>query len=234
MGRFAATALAILGLLATATLGQAAEDKRPNIILILADDLGYGDLGCYGQKRFETRSIDRMAKEGLRFTKHYAGSTVCAPSRACLLAGQHTGHVHQRANGNISFRADPQDICVARLLQDAGYATAMIGKSGLSCRTRNGRLPNQKGFEHFFGYGGHEEAHRYYPKWLWRNGVKEFYSHNHGSDGTQYSGDLFLDDTLAWLDARGEQPFFLHLSLQQPHADLSVPEKWSASVCGQV
>ena len=125
----------------------AAAAERPNIIFILADDLGYADLGCYGQKNFATPNIDRMAAEGLQFTQHYAGSTVCAPSRACLLAGQHTGHVYQRANGDIAFRPDPQDISIARILKNAGYHTALIGKSGLSCRTENGRHPNEKGFD---------------------------------------------------------------------------------------
>lgn len=229
--------LAIVGwfaVLASAVNGHAADAERPNIVFILADDLGYCDLSCYGQKNLSTPHIDRMAKEGMRFTQHYAGSTVCAPSRACLLTGQHTGHVYQRANGNIAFRPDPQDICIARLLKDAGYQTAMIGKSGLSCRTANGRLPNEKGFDHFFGYGGHGEAHRYYPKWLWRNGKKQKFAGNRGKEGQEYSGDLFRADAFAWLDAHAKEgPFFLHLSLQQPHADLSVPEKWKAQFVGK-
>jgi len=213
--------------------GPVASAAQPNIIFILADDLGYGELGCYGQKHFTTPNIDRMAAEGLRFTQHYAGSTVCAPSRACLLAGQHTGHVYQRANGDIAFRPDPQDISIARLLKDAGYQTALIGKSGLSCRTDNGRHPNEKGFDHFFGYTSHTAAHRYYPKWLWRNGEKVFYKDNHGFEGKQYSTDLFLEDALAWLDQHQDGPFFLHLSLQQPHADLQVPEKWRDPFLGK-
>jgi arylsulfatase A-like enzyme len=205
----------------------------PNIIFILADDLGYGDLGCYGQKNFPTPSIDRMAAEGLRFTQHYAGSTVCAPSRACLLAGQHTGHVYQRGNGDIAFRPDPQDISVARLLKDAGYQTALIGKSGLSGRTDNGRHPNEKGFDHFFGYVSHSAAHRYYPEWLWRNGEKVLYPNNQGLEGRQYSSDLFVEDALRWIEDHAQGPFFLHLSLQQPHADLNVPAKWKAPFLGK-
>lgn len=221
-------------LLASHNSVSADEAAQPNIIFILADDLGYGDLGCYGQKNFATPHIDQMASEGMRFTQHYAGSTVCAPSRACLMTGQHTGHVYQRANGNIEFRPDPQDVCIARLLKDAGYQTALIGKSGLSCRTKNGALPNEKGFDHFYGYGGHGEAHRYFPKWLWRNGVKEKYAKNNGKEGEQYSGDLFLADTRAWLDEHATQgPFFLHLSLQQPHADLAVPDQWKAQFVGK-
>lgn len=211
--------------------------QPPNIVLILADDLGYGDLGCYGQRNFATPHLDRMAAEGMRFTQHYAGSPVCAPSRACLLAGQHTGHVYQRANGEIAFRPDPQDICIARLLKDAGYGTALIGKSGLSCRTPNLRHPNDKGFDEFFGFVSHGAAHRYYPETLIRNGELVEYPTNHGMDGERYSGDLFLAEALAYLDrAAGDgagQPFFLHLALQQPHADLAAPARWRDPFLGK-
>jgi arylsulfatase A len=203
---------------------------RPNIVFILADDLGYGDLSCYGQTNFRTPRLDQMAREGLRFTQHYAGSTVCAPSRACLLSGQHTGHVHQRVNGQIAFRPDPQDITIARLLKDAGYHTAMIGKSGLSGRTPNLLHPNEKGFDHFFGFVSHGEAHRHYPETLIRNGELVRYLTNHGIEGEHYASDLFLAETLAYLDqraaTRGDQPFFLHLAFTPPHADLAAPAKW--------
>ena len=170
-----------MGAIAVGTVGfqvdfasgaTSADSTPPNFIFILADDLGYGDLGCFGQTNFATPHIDRMAAEGMRFTQHYAGSTVCAPSRACLLTGQHTGHVYQRGNGQIAFREDPQDICIASVLKANGYATAMIGKSGLSCRCDDGAQPNRKGFDHFFGYLSHGAAHRYYPTFLWRNGRK--------------------------------------------------------------
>lgn len=198
----------------------------PNIILILADDLGYFDLGCYGQQNFATPHIDRLAAGGMRFTQHYAGSTVCLPSRACLLTGLHTGHVYLRGNGNHKFRPDPKDIVVARLLKDAGYRTALIGKSGLSGRSKEGSLPNRKGFDHFFGYVGHGAAHRYFPQSLWRNGERVNYPGNQGKEGDTYSGELFLQDALAWLEENKEGPFFLHLSLQQPHADLAAPPEW--------
>jgi arylsulfatase A len=201
-------------------------EAKPNIIFILADDLGYGDLGCYGGRFVPTPNVDRMAAAGMQFTQHYAGSTVCAPSRACLLTGQHTGHVYQRANGELEFRPDPRDICVARLLKNAGYATGLIGKSGLSCNSENGRLPNEKGFDHFFGFTSHAAAHRYYPKRLWRNGREVVYPKNHGREGDQYSGDLFIEDALRFIDTHAKEPFFLHLALQQPHADLNVPDAW--------
>lgn len=214
-----------------------ANAPRPNIVLILADDLGYADLSCYGQKNFTTPHLDALAAEGLRFTQHYAGSSVCAPSRACLLSGLHTGHVYQRANGQIAFRPDPQDISIARLLKDAGYHTAMIGKSGLSGRTPNARHPNEKGFDHFFGFVSHGEAHRYYPQALLRNGAPVTYPANHGFEGEQYSGDLFLAEALAYLDERAaasaRRPFFLHLAFQQPHADLVAPPAWRDRFVGK-
>jgi arylsulfatase A len=210
--------------------------RPPNIVLILADDLGYADLGVTGQRNFATPQLDRMAAEGLRFTQHYTGSPVCAPSRACLLAGQHTGHVYQRANGEIAFRPDPKDICIARLLKNAGYHTALIGKSGLSCRTPNLRHPNDKGFDHFFGFVSHGEAHRYYPETLIRNGELVPLAGNHGKDGEQYTGDLFLAEALEYLDERAakpQQPFFLHLAFQQPHADLAAPAPWRDKFVGK-
>lgn len=220
----------LLTLLISGSLAMAQQatpkPERPNIVFILADDLGYGDLSCYGQTKFQTPQLDQMARNGMRLTNPYAGSTVCAPSRACLLTGKHTGHVHQRFNGKVEFRYDPNDATVASRLQAAGYRTAMIGKSGLSCNSTNGHLPNQKGFDHFFGFISHQKAHRYNPPMLWRNGEQVFYEGNQGFEGTHYSGDLFMAETLAFLDAATDQPFFLHLSLQQPHADLNVPDKW--------
>lgn len=213
----------------------AAESVRPNFIFILSDDVGYGDLSCFGQKNFETPRLDQMAAEGMRFTQHYAGSTVCAPSRACLLTGQHTGHVFQRANGPYTFREDPLDRTIASKLQAAGYHTAMIGKSGLSCNSDDGALPNRKGFDHFFGFTSHAEAHRYYPEFLWRNGDRVDYPGNHGKSGVTYTGDEFLADTLRYLDERAAagKPFFLHLSLQQSHADLNVPDSWREKFIGK-
>lgn len=213
-------------LLSMAAFGVAGTPQRPNFIFILADDLGYGDLGCYGGKNIETPRLDRMAAEGMRFTQHYAGSTVCAPSRACLLTGQHTGHVYQRANGDIEFREDPLDHCIARDFRTAGYTTALIGKSGLSCHSLDGLLPNRKGFDHFFGFIDHRSAHRHYPPSLWRNGKEINYPGNHGKEGDVYSGELFIEDALRFLDANRERPFFLHLALQQPHLGLHVPPGW--------
>lgn len=209
--------------------------SRPNIIFILADDMGYGDLSILGQQNFQTPNLDNMAREGMILTDHYAGSTVCAPSRAALLTGNHTGRLWQRGNGPIEFRPDPKDITIATRLKSAGYHTAMIGKSGLACNSDNALLPNKKGFDHFFGFLAHAAAHRFYPPVLYRNGQKVVYEGNHGKTGDVYSGDLFLDDTLSYLNEQGRsgRPFFLHLALQQPHADLSSPEEFRHPFLGR-
>ncbi len=220
----------ILSLLFFAASLQA---DQPNIIWIVADDLGYNDLSCMGQKHFKTPRLDQMAAEGMRFTQFYAGSTVCAPSRACFLTGQHTGHIYQRFNGKVQFRDDPLDITIATLLKKAGYKTALIGKSGLACNSNDGKLPNRKGFDYFYGYSSHTGAHRYYPKKLWKNGEAIKFDDNQGYEGKTYSGDLFLKESLQWITANKDNPFFLHLALQQPHADLQVPDSYRKKFLGK-
>ena len=209
--------------LAGAGLGQ---DRPPNLVFILVDDLGVGDLSCYGQQNWETPRLDRMAADGMRFTAAYAGCTVCAPSRATLLTGQHTGHVYQRANGPVQFRRDPEDTTIASRLAARGYRTAMVGKSGLACNSDDAALPNDKGFEHFFGYLAHAAAHRNYPERLYRNGEEVRYPGNHGKTGDTYANELFVEDALRWIGEVRDEPFFLHLSLTPPHADLTVPERY--------
>jgi len=209
--------------------------SKPNIIFILADDLGYNDLSFTGQKNFQTPALDRMAEEGAFLSNHYAGSTVCGPSRAALLTGNHTGRVYQRGNGTIEFRPDPLDITIATRLQDAGYYTAMIGKSGVAVNSDNAELPNLKGFDHFFGFLAHGAAHRFYPARLYRNGEAIEYPRNNGHTGEVYSGDVILDDALNYLDEQGRthQPFFLHLAVQHPHADLSAPDEFKKPFAGR-
>jgi arylsulfatase A-like enzyme len=211
--------------LANRALPKKALSKKvlPNIVWIVADDLGYNDLSCMGQTNFKTPNIDSLAADGMRFTQFYAGSTVCAPSRACFLTGQHTGHVFQRINGPIQFRENPQDVTIATRLQQAGYRTAMIGKSGLSCNSYDAELPRRKGFDHFFGFVNHHAAHRYYPRSILRNGSAIEFKDNTGKEGQTYSTDLMIAEALTFLDDCKAQPFFLHLALQQPHADMQVP-----------
>ena len=216
---------------AVATAGS----RQPNIVYILVDDMGFGDLGLTGQTNFETPRIDAMARGGLLFTDAYAGSTVCAPSRAALLAGQHTGHLWQRGNaGAIQFREDPHDITVATLLRDEGYETALIGKSGLSCNSDDGGLPNRKGFDHFVGLTSHRRAHRHYPEWIWRNGTRLDLPGNHGETGARYASEVFTDEAVRWIeDRRGDAPFFLHLALTPPHADLIAPDAYMLAYEGR-
>jgi uncharacterized sulfatase len=150
---------------ATVTPETAVKRKRPNIIFILADDLGYGDLGCYGQKEIKTTNLDRMAAEGMLFTQHYAGSTVCAPSRCVLMTGLHTGHCTVRSNSRALMK--PGEMTVAKILKYAGYITAAIGKWGVGHPPPGD--PAHNGFDYFFGYLSMVHAHNYYPEFLWRN-----------------------------------------------------------------
>src|SRR5512138_1767250 len=145
-------------------VAQAAE-RAPNIIFILADDLGYGDLGCYGQKKIQTPNLDRMANQGIRFTSFYAGSTVCAPSRCALMTGLHTGHCLIRGNAKVALR--PEDVTVAEVLHNADYRTGLIGKWGLGNEDTTG-VPQKQGFDVFLGYLDQTHAHDYYPTHLWR------------------------------------------------------------------
>ncbi|WP_018968994.1 arylsulfatase [Rubritalea marina] len=207
-----------------------AEEAKPNIIYVLADDLGYGDLGCYGQEVIQTPHIDQMAAEGMRFTQHYSGSTVCAPSRSTLLEGKHTGNTYVRGNGRLQMRENPDEMIFPEALQRAGYHTAMIGKSGLGCNTDDATLPAKKGFDYFFGYTSHTGAHFYYPDYLWRNSngkvEKVEYPNNTLHEGDQYSSELVIDEALQYIEQQQDGPFFLHLAFQIPHASLRAKEEW--------
>jgi arylsulfatase A len=204
-----------------ATGAAASPAARPNVIFILADDLGYGDPGCFGQKLIQTPNIDRLAAEGIRFTQAYAGATVCAPSRCCLLTGKHGGHAAIRGNREIKPEGQepmPADtFTVAHLMKKAGYATGIIGKWGLGY-PGSASTPDRMGFDYFFGYNCQREAHEYYPEHLWRNNEKVMLN------GKGYSHDLMANDALAFVRRNRDQPFFLYLAFTIPHAKLQVPD----------
>ena len=199
--------------------------KQPNIIYILLDDAGYGDLNCYGQTKFSTPNIDRLAAEGLRFTDHYSGSTVCAPTRCSLMTGVHTGHCYVRGNREVKPEGQapiPGDtVTLAKLLQKAGYVTGGFGKWGLGAPGSEG-APERQGFDHFYGYNCQRQAHNYYPTHLWNN------THKVPLDGKTYAHDLIMDESLKFVRANKRGPFFCFLPVTIPHAAMHVPEEYAA------
>ena len=195
---------------------QAAAPRGPNIVLIQADDLGYGDLSAYGQAHFKTPALERLAAGGIRFTNYYAGSTVCAPSRAALMTGLHTGHTWIRGNGEIPLRDDDRTIAMA--LRDAGYRTAVIGKWGLGRPGTPGQ-PDKKGFDYSFGFLDHRHAHRQFTDHLYRNAEPVAVDVE-----KDYVNDLFTREATAFIEHADPRPFFLYLNYTVPHAELRVPE----------
>ena len=203
---------------AGAALYAQSSASRPNIIFIMADDLGYGDLSCYGQKTIQTPNIDRLATEGVRFTQVYAGSTVCAPSRCTLMTGKHQGHAIVRGNRDPEVALRAEDTTVAEVLKRAGYTTALYGKWGIGGPVTSGR-PNLKGFDDFFGYLSQWHAHTFYPEHLWENEIECFIRGNLGRQQGEYSHDLFTDRALKFLDRKHDKPFFLYLPYTIPHTN---------------
>ena len=201
---------------------------KPNIIYILADDLGYGDLSCYGQSKFSTPNIDRMASEGMIFTQHYAGSTVCAPSRSCLMTGLHTGHTPIRGNkewqpeGQVPM---PKEILTMPvILKQAGYVTGAFGKWGLGYPGSEGD-PNNQGFDEFYGYNCQRLAHNYYPSHLWHNQKKITLEENQGEDMKIYAPELIHNEALKFIENNKDKPFFMFYPNVIPHAELLIPEE---------
>jgi len=211
--------------------GKANAGNKPNIIFILADDLGYGDLGCYGQKEIQTPTLDKMAAEGIRFTRHYSGSPVCAPSRCCLMTGLHTGNAKIRGN-SPTVELDEQDTTLATILKNAGYTTGLVGKWGLGDEGSKGR-PSKKGFDYYFGYLNQVRAHNYYPDFLIRNDLRvpldnkvvfsgNDYSKGIGSASTNkkvYAPILFTEEAIDFVSRNSKSPFFLYLAYTLPHAN---------------
>lgn len=238
-------------LLAVAVTGTVQSAERlPNIVFLLADDLGYGELGSYGQKWIKTPNIDRLAAEGMRFSDFYSGNAVCAPSRCCLLTGKHPGRAYIRDNG------DPKDlqylqskfgwefpgqnpipdaeITIAEMLKQKGYATAAIGKWGLGHFGTSGD-PNRQGFDLFYGFNCQRHAHNHYPKFLWRNNQKELLPGNDRTlEGSTYSQDRFTDVALEFIDEHRHEPFFLYMPFAIPHLSIQVTEESLAQYKGKI
>ena len=206
--------------------------EKPNIILIVADDLGYNDLGVYGQEQISTPHLDQMAEEGMRFTNFYAGSTVCAPARSVLMTGQHAGRTHVRGNREVSpMGQEPlpdSTVTIGELMQEAGYKTGLFGKWGLGGPDSPG-VPNKQGFDEFFGYLCQRHAHNYYPEFLFRNGEKVMLQNvveNDRTDGAgvavkkeEYSHTLIMEEAMQFIEDNSKQPFFLMLTPTLPHAN---------------
>jgi arylsulfatase A-like enzyme len=199
----------------------------PNIIYILADDLGYGDLGCYGQKNFVTPHLDHLAEGGIRFTRHYAGSTVCAPSRSVLMTGLDTGHTPVRGNREVrpegQWPLPSSTETLAERLKGAGYVTGAFGKWGLGYPGSEGDPVNQ-GFDQFFGYNCQRYAHRYYPAYLWENTEKVFLEGNGWNATGTYAPDLIQKRALEFIRENRDTTFFAYIPITIPHAELIVPD----------
>lgn len=196
--------------------------EPPNIVLIVADDLGHGELGCYGQEKIQTPRIDRLAAEGMRFTQFYAGSCVCAPSRSCLMTGLTTGHTPVRANGGARALAD-RDVTLAEVLKQAGYTTGGFGKWGLGPVGSPGQ-PNHQGFDAFFGFYHQVHAHFHFPYFVWQNESKFFLPENEGRRRARYAPDEIQAQALKFIRQNKDNRFFCYVPCTLPHVELVVPE----------
>lgn len=232
---------------------QKAPLKSPNIIYIYADDLGYGELGCYGQQKIRTPHIDKMAAQGIRFTQHYSGAPVCAPSRAILLTGKHSGHSYIRGNHELGGFPDSsergqmplssKEITIAELLKQKGYTSAIIGKWGLGMHYSEGN-PNNQGFDYSYGFLDQKQAHNYYPTHLWENGIWDSLHQSYldvhkklnpnlvtdsiydSFKGKTYAPDKMTSKALQFIDQKKSGPFFLYLPYTLPHVSLQVPDDY--------
>ncbi len=240
-------------------------NKKPNIIYILADDLGYAELGCYGQELIETPHLDQLASNGMRFTQHYAGAPVCAPSRCILLTGQHAGHAYIRGNDEWASRGEVWDFAkavddpnlegqrpipdniptIGNVLQEAGYKTAIVGKWGLGAPLTDG-IPNNRGFDFFYGYNCQRQAHTLYPKHLWKNKEKDWLDNELVVPGTKldsaadpndlesyakyfqkdYAPRMMQDEVLGFIERNKDNPFFIYYATPLTHAPLQVPQEY--------
>lgn len=231
MKKFLILLAAALPGLVSCTLQEKSKEETlsPNIVFILADDLGYNELGCYGQKIIRTPNIDKLSTEGMRFTRHYSGSPVCAPSRSVLMTGLHTGHTYTRDNHEIKPEGQlpipDSALTIAEVLKARGYATAAIGKWGLGFPGSEGD-PNRQGFDLFFGYNCQRHAHNHYPRYLWRNDQHVVLEGNDRTlYGEQYAQDLFTREALSFIEEHKDTSFFLFLPFIIPHVSIQVPDE---------
>lgn len=212
------------------------DKSKPNIIYILADDLGYGDLSCYGQEKFSTPNIDKLAKEGMLFTQHYAGSAVCAPSRSTLMTGLNTGHTPIRGNKGVEpegeYPIPKATFTIAELLKEKGYSTGAFGKWGLGGPGTEGD-PLKQGFDAFYGYNSQMLAHNYYPDHLWDNEDMVLLTENEGVNNRQYAPDLIHQKALSFIEKNKKAPFFLFYASVLPHAELVAPEAYMSKFIGK-
>ncbi len=239
---------------------QASAQSKPNIIYIYADDLGIGELGAYGQQKIKTPNLDRMANEGMRFTQHYSGAPVCAPSRCMLLTGKHAGHSYIKGNYELGGFKDEQEggqmplaegsFTIGKLMQQAGYKTAVIGKWGLGMVNTTGH-PLKQGFDYFYGYLDQKQAHNFYPTHLWENekwdSLQNPYIDVHRKldstkatvadfnyfKGKDYAPEKMTEKALAFINKNKQQPFFLYLPYTIPHVSLQLPDAYVNKYVGQ-
>lgn len=222
------------------------QDRPPNVVLIVADDLGYAELGCFGQKLIRTPVLDRLASEGMRLTAFYSGSPVCAPSRCTLMTGKHTGHSYIRNNGNPPGRVrdderglfpgqnpiPDEEVTLGELFQRRGYATGAIGKWGLGFEGSTGD-PNRQGFDLFFGYICQAHAHNHYPRFLWKDGAQvPLPGNDRGQVGAIHAQETFSEEALRFVREHRDGPFFLYLPFTIPHVSIQAPEEWIARYRG--
>ena len=219
--RYLLTLILALGTVTGAGQAPQPSPAPPNILLIQADDLGYGDLSAYGQTKFQTPSLDKLAREGIRFTQYYSGSTVCAPSRAALLTGKHTGHAWIRGNGGLpegDVPLRPEEVTIAEVLRERGYRTGLVGKWGQGQPGTPG-MPDKQGFEYAFGFLDQRHAHRQFTDHFYRNGERVAVDLER-----DYAGDVFTREAAAFIETNDPRPFFLYLNYTVPHAELRAPE----------
>lgn len=231
---------------ASQPMGFGAKKRKPNVVYIIADDLGYAEVGCYGQKKIKTPNIDKLATQGMKFTQHYSGNPVCAPSRCVLMTGKHSGHAQVRANKQVGgqegwklgvttggqWPLEAGTITVAKILKKAGYTTGAFGKWGLGRVDTTGD-PSKQGFDHFFGYICQRQAHTYYPNHLWRDVKVEWIEANKDGKEGAYSHDLIANEALKFVKANKDRPFFLYVPFTIPHVALQVPEDSLAEYKGK-